>query len=314
MISVVISLYNKEQSIATTLQTVLKQTYQDFEIVIVNDGSTDHSVEEVAKVTDPRIRLIHQSNAGVSAARNRGIEEAKGEYIAFLDADDEWKSDYLKIQYKLTQKYPECSIFACNYEFKDVQGKVTPTIIRKLPFNGEDGILSNYFKVACCSHPPLWTSAVMVKKNAIQSIGDFPVNVKSGEDLLTWAKLAVNGKIAFSKQILAVYHIRNEANRSLSDLRKTAPLDLRSTNDKVGLELKCIYQSCHNKILKKQLRQYIAFWYKMRASINLKLEYRYAAIRCASKSLSYNYRNIKPYIIILIALSCPRLILKKIIK
>lgn len=313
MISVVIPLYNKEQSIASTLQTVLRQIYQDFEIVIVNDGSTDRSVEEVKRVVDPRIRLIHQSNAGVSAARNRGIEEAKGEYIAFLDADDEWKPNYLKTQYELTQKYPECSIFACNYEFKDTQEKVTPTVIRKLPLKGEDGILSNYFEVASCSHPPLWTSAVMVKKNAIQSIGGFPVDVKSGEDLLTWAKLAVNEKIAFSKQTLAVYHIRNEATRSLSDLRKTAPKDLRSTNDKVGLELQCIYKSCNNRILKRQLSLYIAFWYKMRASINLKLEYRYSAIRCASKSLSYNYRNIKPYIIIFIALSCPRLIIKKII-
>lgn len=164
MISVVIPLYNKEQSIASTLQSVLKQTYQDFEIVIVNDGSTDHSVEKVAKVTDPRIRLIHQKNAGVSAARNRGIEEAGGEYIAFLDADDEWKSNYLKIQYKLTQKYPECCVFACNYEFKDTQGKVTPTIIRKLPFKGEDGILSNYFEVSSCSHPPICSISIMVKK------------------------------------------------------------------------------------------------------------------------------------------------------
>jgi glycosyltransferase involved in cell wall biosynthesis len=314
MISVVIPLYNKEQSIVSTLQTVLNQTYQDFEIIIVDDGSTDHSADEVSKLTDSRIRLIHQNNAGVSAARNRGITEAQGKYIAFLDADDEWKPDYLKAQYKLTQKYPECSVFACNYEFKDTQGKVTPTVIRKLPFKGENGILSNYFEVASCSNPPLWTSAVMVKKVAVQSVDGFPVDIKSGEDLLTWVKLAVNEKIAFSKQTLAVYHIRNEASRSLSDLRKTAPKDLRSTNDKVGLELQCIYKSCHDRIQQKRLSLYIAFWYKMRASINLKLEYRYAAIRCASKSLSYNYRSIKPYIIILIALSCPRLIIKKIIK
>lgn len=83
MISVVIPLYNKEKSIASTLQTVLNQTFTDYEIVIVNDGSTDNSVIEVEKVQDDRIRLIHQQNAGVSAARNRGIEEAKGELIAF---------------------------------------------------------------------------------------------------------------------------------------------------------------------------------------------------------------------------------------
>ncbi|MQN34111.1 glycosyltransferase family 2 protein [Prevotella copri] len=79
MISVVIPLYNKEKQIAKTLQTVLNQTYQNFEIVIVNDGSTDGSVEEVLRISDSRIRLVNQENGGVSAARNRGIDEAKGE-------------------------------------------------------------------------------------------------------------------------------------------------------------------------------------------------------------------------------------------
>ena len=145
-ISVVIPLYNKEKQIAHTLQSVLNQTFQDFEIVIVDDGSTDGSVAEVEKFSDSRIRLIHQKNAGVSAARNRGIEAAKGDLIAFLDADDVWMPEYLATQYHLSQKYPDCNVFACNYEFRDTEGKVTPTIIRKLPFTREDGILSNYLR------------------------------------------------------------------------------------------------------------------------------------------------------------------------
>lgn len=256
MISVVIPLYNKEQSIASTLQTVLNQTYQDFEIVIVDDGSTDHSVGEVTKMTDPRIRLIHQENAGVSAARNRGIEEAKGEYIAFLDADDEWKSDYLKTQYELTQKYPECSVFACNYEFKDGQGKVTPTIIRKIPFKGEDGILSNYFEVASCSHPPICSITIMVKKNAIQSIGGFPVGIKSGEDLLTWARLAVNGKIAYAKQAYAVFNVEGY---SISEKPKRIPAE----QDIVGQELKALLKAHPSK----GLRLYNALWHKMKFNL-----------------------------------------------
>ena len=92
MISVVIPLYNKEKQIKRTLQSVLTQTFQDFEIVIVNDGSTDNSTIEVEKIKDSRIRLIHQENAGVSAARNKGIEEAKYELIALLDAKTNiWK-------------------------------------------------------------------------------------------------------------------------------------------------------------------------------------------------------------------------------
>ena len=122
MISVIIPLYNKEKQIAHTLRSVLNQTYQDFEVVIVNDGSTDCSVSEVEKVGDSRIRLVHQKNGGVSAARNKGIEEAKYELLAFLDADDEWKLEYLETQYNLFEKYPMCSVYACNYEFRNVDG------------------------------------------------------------------------------------------------------------------------------------------------------------------------------------------------
>lgn len=293
MISVVIPLYNKEQSIASTLQTVLKQTYQDFEIVIVNDGSTDYSVEEVTKVTDPRIRLIHQKNAGVSAARNRGIEEAKGEYIAFLDADDEWKPDYLKTQYELTQKYPECSIFACNYEFKDTQGKVTPTIIRKLTFKGEDGILSNYFEVASCSHPPLWTSAVMIKKNVIQSIGGFPVGIKSGEDLLTWARLVCKYHTAYTKISQAIYNLGEGYNK------KNLPPRKQDEGDPVGKNLVELYkknpQICG-------IKSYISHWHKMRASVAIRYGERKETVYEVFQSLKYNILNVKIISFLILAL------------
>lgn len=314
MISVVIPLYNKEKSIASTLRTVLNQTFSDYEIVIVNDGSTDGSVEEIEKVQDDRIRLVHQPNAGVSAARNRGIEEAKGDLIAFLDADDEWKPEYLATQYHLFQKYPECSVFACNYEFRDVSGKVTPTLIHKLPFVGGDGILSNYFEVASCSHPPICSISVMVKKQVMQAIGGFPVGIKSGEDLLTWARLASQYTIAYSTKSEAIYNLRQEKTRSLTDLRRTAPADLTSTKDRVGVELQSLYMKEIDSNRKSQIALYIAFWYKMRAVINLNLNYRLAAIRCSWKAIIFNWRNIRVYILILFALFSPYCLTKKILK
>ncbi|OUQ51588.1 glycosyl transferase [Alistipes sp. An116] len=267
-ISVVIPLYNKEKSIASTLQTVLNQTFTDYEIVIVNDGSTDNSVAEVEKIHDARIRLINQQNAGVSAARNRGVEEAKGELIAFLDADDEWKSEYLATQYHLSQKYPECSVFACNYEFHDAEGNVTPTNIHKLPFVGEDGILINYFEVASCSHPPLCTIAVMIRKNVLQAIGGFPVGVTLGEDLITWARLAVYYKIAFSKQVVAVYNFRSQK-------QLVIPRRAPDKNDTVGKLYEQLTLACDDPALKK----IIALWHKMRmvtfVRLGMKNEARY---------------------------------------
>ncbi len=291
LFSIIIPLYNKEQSIVSTLQTVLKQTFQDFEIVIVDDGSTDHSVEEVKKVIDPRIRLIHQSNAGVSAARNRGIDEARGEYIAFLDADDEWKPDYLKAQYELTLKYTECSVFTCNYEFKDSQGKITPTIIRKLPFKDEDGILSNYFEVASCSHPPLWTSAVMVKKSAIQSIGGFPISIKSGEDLLTWARLACKYSIAYTKISQAIYNLGEGYNK------KNLPPRRQDKGDPVGKGLVELYKKYPHTC---GMRKYISHWHKMRASVAIRYDEKKETVYEVYQSLKYNILNIKimPFLIL----------------
>ncbi|WP_346696381.1 glycosyltransferase family 2 protein [Barnesiella viscericola] len=283
MISVVIPLYNKEKQIAHTLKSVLNQTFQDFEIVIVDDGSTDGSVAEVEKYSDSRIRLVHQQNAGVSAARNRGIEEAKGELIAFLDADDEWKPEYLATQYHLYQKYPDCSVYACNYEFRDSEGKVSPTIIRKIPFVGEDGILSNYFEVACCSHPPLWTSAVMVKKQAIQAVGGFPVGIKSGEDLLTWARLAVNGVIAFSNLSMAIF-VRNEALFNKDQQQRTPEIE-----DIVGKEFFNIY--AENRTV-RGLNSYLALWHKMRTRIFIEKGHRQLALKECLISMKYDI-NIK---------------------
>src|SRR5574344_1047459 len=118
MISVVIPLYNKERYIERALRSVLNQTFGDFEIVVVNDGSTDASVSVVEGIEDSRIRIINQKNGGVSAARNRGIEESKYDIVAFLDADDVWKENHLSVIAELIDKYPACGVFATSYYFQ----------------------------------------------------------------------------------------------------------------------------------------------------------------------------------------------------
>lgn len=292
MISIVIPLYNKEKSIANTLNTVLRQTFKDFEVVVVDDGSTDNSLSEAQSVKDSRIRIVSQRNLGVAAARNRGIEEAKYDLIAFLDADDEWREEYLQTQYDLFKKYPDCGAYACNYEFKDSWGKVTNTIIRKLPFDGESGILSNYFEVANCSHPPLWTSAILVKKNAIKQVGGFPYGIKSGEDLLTWARLASNYKIAYLKKPCAIYNLGEGY-----DITKPPPRK-QDYGDPVGMALKEIYK--RNNI--KGLRKYIALWHKMRASVALRFGMRCETLNESLKSIYYYPGNIMVYTFIVLAL------------
>ncbi len=293
MISVVMPLYNKTGQVGRTLKSVLAQTFDKFEVVVVDDGSTDGSVEEVRGVQNSRIRIISQQNAGVAVARNRGIAEAQYDLIAFLDADDEWKPDYLATQYALSQKYPDCDVYGCNYEFRDAAGRVTPTILRRMPFDGEDGIVDNYFVVASCSHPPLWTSAVMVRKSAILATGGFPVGIRSGEDLLTWARLAVSGKVAFSKRVSAVYDL------GIGYDFANLPPRRQDEGDPVGRQLMKLYKE-HGHI--NGFRKYISHWHKMRASVAIRFGSRKETIAETMKSLWYNPFNYKvvPFIVLAI--------------
>lgn len=293
MISVVIPLYNKEKQIANTLRSVFAQTYTDYEIIVVNDGSTDNSVAAVESLNDPRIRLIHQKNAGVSAARNRGIEEARGEYIALLDGDDEWKPIFLESMLALAKKYPSCNVFAGNYTQVDDSGKQSATVINGLAFNGSDGILDNYFTVAAQSNPPVWSSCVMTTKAVFDSVEGFPVGVRSGEDLLTWARIACKYKIAYTKLPLAYYNMGEGYNFS------KLPPRSQDNNDPVGIGLNELLTN-YNTI--PGLRQYISLWHKMRASVAL----RYGEIRETFHesviALKYNHRNYKvvPFMILAI--------------
>lgn len=302
MISVIIPLYNKQSQIHATLESVLRQSYADYEIVVVDDGSTDGSVAIVESFNEARLRLIRQENGGVSAARNRGICEARGEYVAFLDADDLWEPDFLKTMQNLAERYPNCSVYACNYDFVLPDGTHTPTTIRRLPFTGEHGILSNYFEVASCSHPPLWTSALMVKKEAIRNIDGFPEGISSGEDLLTWAKLAACNSIAYTSRVYASYQLETSS-------RGKEPSDLCKPRDYVSTELEKLATAASPE-KKTSILKYAAFWSKMRARINLQLGHRCAARRCALRSLSLSF-NAKSIVLIILSF-LPISITKKI--
>ncbi len=249
MISVIIPLYNKEKQIRQTLESVLAQTFQDFEVLVVNDGSTDNSIAVLNEIKDNRIRLIQQENQGVSAARNKGIQAANYDYIALLDADDEWKPEYLATQVDLIQRYPECAVYACAYEFKDYHGNIKSLILNKIPFTGENGILSNYFEVASCSHPPICSINIVAKKTAFLAIGGFPVGIKAGEDLLTWARLAVNNQIAYSRKILVSFNDEGEKARRIPD-----------TSNQVST----FFIALEKDHPSEYLRQYIALWFRMR--------------------------------------------------
>jgi glycosyltransferase involved in cell wall biosynthesis len=287
MFSVVIPLYNKEQYISRTIQSVLDQTFQDFEIVIVNDGSTDGSVAELEKFDDERIHLVHQDNAGVSAARNRGIEKAKYELIAFLDADDLWEKDFLETMVMLKNNYEKCSIFAVNYKIQAQDNSTKSIIINGLPEGFKKGILHSYFQIASQSDPILWTSSIVVKKEAIESIGGFPLGIHAGEDLLTWARLASRFDIAYTLEQKAIF-CRWDAPEH--NVPRTP-----DSHDKVGEGLRVLLtEGDQDKIV--GLENYIAYWHKIRVAIFLRLD-KQREVRKEFKRMSeFAEKDLKYYI------------------
>lgn len=299
MISVVIPLYNKETSIAHTLQCVLSQTYQDFEVVVVDDGSSDNGPAIVVQFTDPRIRLIRQANGGVSVARNTGIHKSRGEYIAFLDADDEWNQTHLEDLSTLIQKYPVCRAFATNYQFRKGD-KLTETILNKIPFQGDYGVLSNYFEICSCSHSPVNSSVICVEKELLLSIGGFPVGIKSGEDLLTWARIALSTDIAFTKKISTIYNL---GDTSVVSRRRHVEKDL------VGEELKRLYL-IHSDIVGFKL--YLSRWFKIRSMCFLQEGQTRLVWKMAIQGLKYNPKEYKLLVFMWLSLF-PQIVIDKMI-
>lgn len=222
-ISIVISLFNKSSYVERTIKSVLNQTYQDFELIIVDDGSTDDSVEKVLKITDPRINLIKQKNSGVSAARNKGIRTAKAELIAFLDADDEWDENFLQEVMNLKNKYKDAEAFSLSYKMRTDNGQITNIDFDCIPNGPWDGIIENYFK-CCIQNDLIHSSAIAVSKKVFYDIGFFSEGVQAQEDLDMWARIAFNYKIAFSNKSNAIYDIG--ITNSLSNVRveRDAPI------------------------------------------------------------------------------------------
>ncbi|UGB28717.1 glycosyltransferase family 2 protein [Metabacillus sp. B2-18] len=226
-VTVVIPLYNKENYIKRAVQSVLSQTVQTFEIVIIDDGSTDNSYNIVAEIRDPRIRVIQQNNAGASAARNRGIEEAKTSLIAFLDADDEWKPTFLETVFHLIEKYPEAGAYATAYQIILQNGrKITPKI-ESIPPIPWEGLIDQYCK-SVLRDLPIISSAVVIPKKTFEKVGLFAINHHHGEDQDMWFRISVHDQIAYSHTNQVTYY-RGLPNSMCTILHTSQPYPIIET-------------------------------------------------------------------------------------
>jgi len=227
-VSVVIPLFNKARHVERAVRSVLVQTYTDFELVVVDDGSTDGSGDVVRRINDPRLRLVSQDNRGECDARNRGLDETNEEMVAFLDADDEWFPRFLETVLGLQRRNPDAGMFATAYCLGYADRLERPAFLG-CPAKSEGGLVPDYFR-SSLEAQPVTSSSVLIPRRVLNAVGRFPSGVRAGGDLHTWTRIALRYRVAWSPVDGAVYHLSadNRVSQSMletPDLVFAAPIE-----------------------------------------------------------------------------------------
>jgi glycosyltransferase involved in cell wall biosynthesis len=183
VISVIIPVYNAEATIRETIQSVLNQTFSDFELIVINDGSQDSTLEIISNIPDPRIKVFSYPNSGPQKSRNRGIKKATGDYLAFLDADDLWTPDKLDAQFQALEAHPEAAVAYSWTNWVDEKGQFW----RRGTYISASGdvqaklLLIDF--IGSGSNP-------LIRRQALEKVGNFDESLVGGQDWDMWLRLA----------------------------------------------------------------------------------------------------------------------------
>lgn len=219
--SIVVPVYNKRESVGRCIDSVLAQLFKSFELILVDDGSTDGSLDVCKnRLNDPRIKLIPQKNQGVACARNKGWQLARSSYICFLDADDSWSPSFLQEIYELIAKSPSSGFFSCRYKTIMEDGSIFIGNL-KLP-KGHKGKVDNFISAYRSSRSLICSSNICIRQDLLEKIGGFPSGIKVGEDVYLWLRLGLISEFSFSANIAATVH-RDAENRTKVRVKPQIP-------------------------------------------------------------------------------------------
>jgi len=194
--SVIIPTYNRENFLATAVNSVLGQTFQDFELIIVDDDSTDQTEQLIKALKDKRLKYIKIDHRGVSAARNTGIQHSRGQFISFLDSDDIFKGTKLEITYKYIQDFPNHMIFHTEELWYRNDKILNQKNIHKKP---EGNVFANSLKLCC-----IGMSTAVVKKTLFNQIGLFDEKFSACEDYELWLRATALHPVKLIPEILTI--------------------------------------------------------------------------------------------------------------
>ncbi len=202
--SVVIPLYNKEAHISETIESLLNQSFSDFEVLVVDDGSTDNSLEVAKKYESDRIRVLTKQNGGTASARNLGINKARGTHICFLDADDYWLPHFLDTIDELITEFPQAGIYCAAYTFMKSGRQYHPGW-HGLPSDEESFLVPDYFQSTLYGEQVATTSSACVPIKVFEDVGPFDQTMRHTEDQELWNRIAMKYRVAFHTKLSAVY-------------------------------------------------------------------------------------------------------------
>lgn len=302
--SVIIPLYNKEKFIRKTLMNVLKQSFQNFEIIVVNDGSTDNSLFEAEQLKDSRIKIYSQENKGAASARNFGIEVATGELIVFLDADDLWLENHLKELYNLYNDFPDCGIYCSRYLIKLSEKNIFQPSFSYAISNQFRGIIPDFFEASLVYRVAL-TSALCIPKKIIRN-NLFNAQVSSGQDLELFTKIAIEYPVAITNTTTVEYNFCVENQLSKTPIIKKTLPDLNQFYEK---EKK-------NKSLKRFLDNYrkeYALHYKIAGDYKTSHDF-YSKVHPENISVKFKVIYFLPRIVLISLLQFKQFLNKKGLK
>lgn len=200
LISVIIPNYNYGDYIADAIESVLSQTYPEVEIIVVDDGSTDDSKSKVIKYGS-RVRLVQQQNKGVSAARNRGIAESNGRFIAFLDADDKWHPEKLSRQFEQMNN-PKVGMVYCGLQYMDAKGRFL-----SVNLSGSEGYVLKELALLEGPGVPASGSSALVRRECFERVGLFDESLSTSADWDMWRRIACHYEIRIVREPLVFYRV-----------------------------------------------------------------------------------------------------------
>ena len=203
--SVIMPLYNKAPYVRKAVESVVEQTYGDWELIVVDDCSTDGSATVVEKIVDPRIRIVRLGvNGGVGAARNRAVAESTAAHICFLDADDWWEPTFLEEMAGLVDRHPGAGIYGTGYYIvKNGRKRVAPIGVEEGFTEGEINYCQVYARTLCM---PLTSISVCMPRRVFDEAGGFPTDVRLGEDFLLWIRITLKHKVVLLNKPLSNYN------------------------------------------------------------------------------------------------------------